>query len=82
MAQENGYWTKWLVAIISGAILSSFGLLVNYVIANDQCSRTRDEKIASELQDRVDKVNQEVSHKLDKMQMDITDIKIALARIK
>ena len=40
----NG-WTKWLVGVLFTVLFTAFTTLTGHVIANDEKSRTRDEKI-------------------------------------
>jgi hypothetical protein len=81
MAENNGYWTKWLVGIIATVIISFFGMTINYVVANDSCSRERDEKIRSETDAKISAIIKEVGVKFDKIQEDNNEQNVLLGKI-
>jgi polyhydroxyalkanoate synthesis regulator phasin len=58
------------------------GKLVEAMVYNDRLRQEEDKAIARDVQEKVNTVNRDVACKLDQIQMDITAIKVELARIK
>lgn len=77
MAETNGY-TKWLVGALFTILFTAFTTLTGHVIANDEKSRTRDDKIHEELRTMCEKqniCNQEILVSLAEIKQELRYIK-------
>ena len=77
----NGYWTKWLVGIVTTCIITALTMIGTNVIANEQNSRSRDDNLEEKLNLCVreqTKVNTEILVALAEMKNDLSYIKKAV----
>lgn len=72
----------YLVSIIVTIILVSGGFLTKTVIANNEASRNRDEKIELRTNKKVDENHKEVMKEVKEINEKQTDILIAIAELK
>ena len=78
-------FTVILIPLIFGsyAYTSMYGgKIVEVVVLNDRLRQKEDKDIARDVQTKVDVINKDVAHRLDKIQQDISDIKVAIAGMR
>ena len=56
--------------------------LVTAIVNNDRMRQQDNKEIEKDVQDKVDVINKDVAGKLEKLQEDMTSVKIELARIR
>lgn len=56
--------------------------LITAIVTNDRLRQQEDKELARDTRDKVDVINKEVRIRLDKIQEDITSIKITMAKIR
>ena len=77
MADMNGY-TKWLVGALFTILFTAFTTLTSHVIANDEKSRSRDEKVQEQVQiicAKQSECNQEILISLAEIKQDLKYLK-------
>lgn len=88
MAENNGYWTKWLAGTLWVVVWGTILFIGNNVIANDRDARKREEVVEDKLAVCVKEqaaVNQQIlmqlakiDNKVDKVQVDLEWVKKAV----
>ena len=82
MNNGNRSWTIWLSGIIATLLTTAILFLGNNLIANDKESRQRDNEIEQRVVIKIDKLQQELYTKLDKMIEAQNKTNIAIASLE
>lgn len=88
MAENNGYWTRWLVGTLWVVVWGTILFVGNNVIANDKASRERDDVLEDKLSMCIKEQNTinsqillqlaKIDNKVDKVQVDLEWVKKAV----